>query len=238
MSSKVVIKYLGHATFLLTTPASRRALIDPWVMNNPACPEDDRSLDYLDLMLITHAHGDHFQDAEAIAKSCKPKIACIHEIGAYLEAKGVEKIHPMNKGGTQVLDDIRITMVDARHSSSFIQDGGAIYDGGEPAGFVLEFENGLRLYHAGDTCVFPGMQLIAELYQPDIAMLPIGDVYTMGPKEAACACRLLAAKKVIPMHYGTFPVLTGTPDKLREETKDHGVEIVELAPGEEYAVET
>ena len=228
----VLIKYLGHSTFLITTPAGKTLLIDPWVQGNPACPEKDKQLPAVDTMLITHGHADHMQDAVGIARKFKPKIACIHEISLYLGSKGVANVTGMNKGGSARLNDIRATMVNAHHSSAIIEDDGRIIYAGEPAGFIVEFENGFRIYHAGDTCVFGDMKLIADLYSPELLFLPIGDLYTMDPHEAAYACRLMNAKFVVPMHYGTFPPLTGTPEELRKLTADLGTQVLALKPGE------
>ncbi|MBI4464902.1 MAG: metal-dependent hydrolase [Acidobacteria bacterium] len=228
----VTYKYLGHATFLFTTPGGKRLLIDPWIQNNPACPVTDKQIDSLDTMLITHGHFDHIQDAVELGRRHKPQIGCIFEISVWLQRKGVENAHPMNKGGSQRINDVRVTMVDARHSCGILDDDGSIIYGGEAAGYVVEFENGFRIYHAGDTAVFGDMKIIAELYQPDLVFLPIGDLFTMSPKEAAYACRLMNAKKVVPMHYGTFPPLVGTPDELRRLTKDLGTEVIAIRPGE------
>ncbi|MDA2935367.1 metal-dependent hydrolase [Acidobacteria bacterium AH-259-D05] len=223
---------MGHATFIMTTPGGKSLLIDPWVQHNPACPEPDKQVDSLDTMLITHAHFDHIQDAVELAKTHQPQIGCIYEIANWLERKGVQRVNPMNKGGSQQLNDVRVTMVDARHSCGILEDDGTISYGGEAAGYVVEFENGFRLYHAGDTCVFGDMKIISELYQPELILLPIGDLFTMSPQEAAYACRLLNAKKVIPMHYGTFPPLTGTPQELQDLTRELGTEVIEINPGE------
>lgn len=225
-------KYLGHATFLFTTPAGKQLLIDPWVKNNPACPVADQELAALDTMLITHAHFDHIQDAVALARRFRPQVGCIFETGVWLQRQGVETVHPMNKGGTQTINDVRVTMVDARHSCGIQEEDGSILYGGEAAGYVVEFENEFRIYHAGDTAVFGDMKIIAELYQPDLIFLPIGDLFTMSPKEAAYACHLLSAKKVVPMHYATFPALTGTPEELRQLTMDIGTEVIVIRPGE------
>ena len=228
----VIIKYLGHSTFLFTTPAGKKLLIDPWVKNNPACPEADKKIESLDMMLITHGHYDHIYDGLELARQFKPKIGCIFEIACWLGRKGVKNTSAMNKGGSQQLDDIRVTMVDARHSCGITEEDGSIVYGGEAAGFVVEFENGFKVYHSGDTAVFGDMKIIAELYRPDLILLPIGDLFTMGPKEAAYACRLMNARKVIPMHFGTFPPLVGTPDQLRELTREQGTEVIPLKPGE------
>lgn len=207
-------------------------IIDPWVEHNPACPPEAKTLPGLDTMLITHGHGDHMQDAVALARKFQPKVACNFEISLWLAGKGVENVVGMNKGGGVELNDIRATLVNAFHSSS-ISEGDRVLYAGEAGGFVVEFDNGFTIYHAGDTCVFGDMKLIGEIYEPDLVLLPIGDLFTMGPKEAAVACRLLNAKRVIPMHYATFPPLTGTPEALREATRDQGVEVIALKPGEE-----
>ena len=228
----VEIQYLGQSTFLFTSPSGKRLLIDPWVEHNPACPEEAKRINRLDAMLVTHGHFDHIDDAVSLAKALGPQVVCIIELEQWLRSKGVSNILPMNKGGTQQVGDFQVTMVDARHSSGIQEENGSIVYGGEAAGFVVEFENGLRIYHAGDTCLFGDMGLIAEIYQPELIFLPIGDLFTMGPKEAAYACRLMKAEKVIPMHYGTFPLLTGTPDELAHLTQDLGTEVITMRPGD------
>lgn len=228
----VTIKYLGHSTFLFTTPGGKKLLIDPWVKSNPACPEADKKIQSLDMMLITHGHFDHIYDALELARQFEPKIGCIFEIANWLGRKGVKNTSAMNKGGSQQLGDVRVTMVDARHSCGITEEDGSIVYGGEAAGFVVEFENGFKVYHCGDTSVFGDMKIIAELYDPHLVLLPVGDLFTMGPKEAAYACRLMNARKVIPMHFGTFPPLVGTPDQLRELTRENGTEVIPLKPGE------
>jgi L-ascorbate metabolism protein UlaG (beta-lactamase superfamily) len=227
------ITYFGHSTFSITTPSGQVALLDPWVMTNPRCPESLKKLARVDAILLSHAHSDHLGDLLAIAKQFRPKLVAIFETCLWLASKGFEKeIHPMSKGGSQQIGDFGVTMTHAMHSNS-IDDNGELLYAGEPAGFIVRLPGGVTLYHAGDTALFGDMKLIAELYQPQLALLPIGDLYTLGPREAAYAIRLLGVKHVIPMHYATFPALTGTPEKLGEETKDiSGLTIHVLKPGE------
>ena len=228
----VSITWLGHGTVLYRSEKGRSVLVDAWVDSNPACPAAAKELRSLDLLLITHGHSDHFDDCFTLARKHKPDIVCMFEIAQYLQHKGIGKLHGMNKGGTVALHGIKITMVHAVHSSS-IREGDSFYPGGEPCGFVIELENGTRVYHAGDTAVHSDMKLIGEIYQPRIAALPIGDLYTMSPVEAAVAARMLGARTVVPIHHSTFPALTGTPAALREKLKDRpDIEVVEMKPGE------
>jgi L-ascorbate metabolism protein UlaG (beta-lactamase superfamily) len=226
------LTWLGHSAFRITTPSGSVILVDPWVQSNPACPEALKKFDRLDTMLITHGHFDHIADAVALAKEFQPQVAGIYETCAWLESKGVARTNAMNKGGTQTLGEIEITMVHAFHSCG-IQDGDKIIYGGEACGYIIRLPGRLTVYHSGDTAVFGDMKLISELYAPDVALLPIGDHFTMGPREAALAIRLLGVHHVIPIHHGTFPILTGTPDALRRLTQDiAGLEIHALKPGD------
>lgn len=227
------LTWLGHSTFKLVTRGARTVLMDPWVEGNPACPRELKTLDKIDVMTISHGHGDHMADAVTLAKKHKPTVVCNFEIHLFLQKKGVPTTSPMNKGGTQEVGGLKFTMVHAVHSGG-IEDGGQVVYGGEPCGFVIVLEDGTKIYHAGDTAVMSDMALIRELYAPEIALLPIGDLYSMSPREAAVAARMLRPKYVVPMHHGTFPALTGTPDMLREELTKLGVdtEVVPLRPGE------
>ncbi len=202
-------------------------------MTNPRCPEALKKVSRLDAIFLTHAHSDHLGDLLTLAKQHKPKVVCTFETYLWLESKGTgAQGMPGNKGGSQKVGDFEITMTHAFHSNSIEDHGQRIY-GGEAGGYIVTLPGGVSVYHAGDTAVFGDMKLIGEMYRPDVACLPIGDVFTMGPREAAMATRLLGVKHVIPMHYATFPLLTGTPEALRLESKDiAGLEVHALRPGE------
>jgi L-ascorbate metabolism protein UlaG (beta-lactamase superfamily) len=228
----IKLTWLGHSSFRVVTPKGTVIYIDPWVMQNPVTPESERNVTKADILLCTHGHFDHIGDAVAIAKKHNSKVVGIFELCLWMQKKGVQQIAPMNKGGTQQVEDVKVTMVNAVHSCGIQDNDGSIVYGGEACGFVVEFENGLKLYHAGDTAVFGDMELIHHLYAPDIACLPIGDHFVMSPKEAAYACSILHPKAVIPMHFGTFPVLSGTPASLRKLIADTAVEVIEMKPGQ------
>ncbi|MCC7415875.1 MAG: metal-dependent hydrolase [Acidobacteria bacterium] len=222
--------WLGHATFRMTTPGGRHLLFDPW-LTSPTCPESARAIDRLDLMLLSHGHDDHIADAVQTARQTGAHVLAPYELSVWLQQKGLRHVTGMNPGGTIRISGLSIAMVPALHSSSIVEDGRLVYLG-LAAGYVVTLENGLTFYFAGDTALFGDMRLIGEIYKPAIAFLPIGDLYTMGPEQAAKACELLGVKQVVPMHWGTFPGLTGTPAELRRLVEPRGVEVVELEPGE------
>ncbi len=226
----LAITWFGHATFLLRTPGGKRVLFDPWLTSNPSCPDSLKKPPKADLILASHGHFDHIEDLLSCARDSGAPAVGIFELCDWLGRKGVQNVSPMNKGGSQTIADLRITMTDARHSSGYFDNGQMVYMG-EPAGYVLTLEDGRTIYYSGDTCLFGDMRLIGEMYKPEIAFLPIGDRFTMDPAAAAKACEFLGVRQVVPMHWGTFPLLTGTPADLKKLVPP-GVEVLELKPGE------
>jgi L-ascorbate metabolism protein UlaG (beta-lactamase superfamily) len=224
------ITWLGHATVLVETEKGTRILIDPFIEHNPKYPKDYVLPEKIDYILLTHGHGDHISDVVPVAARHSSTVVAIYELAAYVEGKGVAKTIGMNLGGTVQLDDVAATMVDAKHSAGAQDEQGTHYVG-VAAGYVLTIAGGPVLYHAGDTAVFSDMKLIRDLYQPEVAMLPIGGHFTMGPKEAALATQFLTPSVVLPLHFGTFPPLTGTPKELAALV-DKSVKVVEWTPGE------
>jgi L-ascorbate metabolism protein UlaG (beta-lactamase superfamily) len=224
------ITWLGHATVLVQTATGTTLLIDPFIAQNPKYPKDFVLPEKIDYVLLTHGHGDHISDAVPVATKHGATVVAIYELSAYIASKGVKSTLGMNVGGTAQLGDVAVTMVEAKHSAAAQDERGTHYVG-VATGFVLTIAGGPVLYHSGDTTVFSDMKLIAQLYHPDVAMLPIGGFYTMGPKEAALAVEFLRPKTVLPLHFGTFPRLTGTPKELAGLIDSH-VEVLTCAPGE------
>jgi L-ascorbate metabolism protein UlaG (beta-lactamase superfamily) len=230
----VELTWLGHGGWRVDTPGGKRLYVDPWLAN-PKCPDGEAEPERMDVMALTHGHGDHIGDAVELGKKFSPRLVAIIELAAWLEGQGFPDAGNlgMNKGGTVETDGIKFSMTHAVHSSAMYDDGPPIYLG-EAAGFVVEFENGTKVYFAGDTAAFMDMQIIGRHLEPDVVVLPIGDHFTMGPRQAAVALELLGAKRCVPCHYGTFPMLTGTPDALREHAPD--VEVLSPEPGETISV--
>ncbi len=224
------IKYYGHSAFRITSPQGKIIFIDPWLSNPSSTGEKDNQAH---IILLTHAHGDHVGDTVEIARASGAKVYAIHEVYVYLSQKGISNAVGMNIGGHVKDGDLEFIMTQAVHSST-LQEGDTMLPGGDPAGFVIKLENGFTIYHAGDTGVFSSMSIIGELYKPDLALLPIGSHYTMGPEEAAYAVKLLKPRYVIPMHYGTFPILTGSPEEFKNLIDPSlNVEVVTVKVGEE-----
>ena len=232
--SKLSITWLGHSTFVLRSPGGTRIIIDPWVSTNPSCPESAKKIGDLDVMLVTHGHFDHTADAVSIARNSGAQVVAPYELSVWFQQKGLENVVGMNPGGTLKTHGLSVTMVPAMHSSSIEEDGKLLYMG-VATGYVIGFEDGQTAYFAGDTSVFSDMKLIGEMYRPSVAFLPIGDLFTMGPEQAAVAAEMLGVRQIVPMHYGTFPALTGTPARLRELVAPNAIDVLELKPGETSA---
>ena len=226
----IQITWLGHATFQIQVESGEVLLLDPWVEGNPAYPKAHK-IEKADAIAVSHGHGDHMGSVIPLAKQFGSKVVSIVEIGGWLGSKGVKNIIAFNKGGTVDLGFVKLTMTHALHTSS-ISDGDATLYGGEAASYLLTFKDGRRAFFAGDTAIFSEMALYAEIYRPELAFLPIGDYYTMSPEEAAYAARLLKVKEVIPMHFGTFPLLSGTPTMLEDRLSGSGIKVLALKPGQ------
>ena len=232
------ISWLGHGTFHIVTPGGQKLLIDAWVDTNPACPEEWKQRvrsEGIDAIFVTHGHFDHINDILELATLTDTKIVCIFDMVAWFTAQGVgeERMVGFNKGGTVEVAGVRATMTKAEHSSTY-NDNGTLISMGEAVGYVLRMENGFTIYHTGDTAVTYDMQIVGDLYQPDLTILPIGDLFTMDPRQAGYALKLIRSKYAIPSHFGTFPALSGTPAQLRQYAQEFGApaEVIELKPGE------
>jgi L-ascorbate metabolism protein UlaG (beta-lactamase superfamily) len=225
------LTWLGHASFRIDSPGGKRVYVDPW-LGNPKCPDAEKEPERIDLIALTHGHDDHVGETVQLAKRFGCPVIALVELRGWLSGQGLpeDMSQAPNKGGTAEAAGIKVTMTGAHHSSSAFGDDGTPIYLGEPAGLVIELEDGTTLYFAGDTNVFGDMQLIGRIYEPDVAVLPIGDHFTMGPREAAVALELLGTRRCVPCHYGTFPLLRGTPDELRRLAPD--VEVIAPDPGE------
>ncbi len=227
--SALSITWFGHATFLLTTPGGKRIVFDPWLTGNPKAPSGAK-IDKADVICVTHGHSDHTTDVAAVARATGAPVVAVYELANYFQQnKGVKDVVPMGSGGTADVKGLKISLTDAHHTSSI--DDGKTYIG-TACGFVVRLEDGRAIYFAGDTALFGDMRLIRELYAPEIAFLPIGDHFTMGPTAAAKAAEFLGVRQIVPMHYGTFPMLTGTPEELKTLVAPRGIDVLVMQPGE------
>ena len=227
------ITWLGHSTFIIALPNGKRIITDPW-LGNPNCPPafaKPEAVKPIDLIVVSHGHSDHIGDVVGVARATNAPVACMFEVGLYLTEKGLQNVKDMSIGGTQEVAGVTLTMTQATHSGSIVDAGRIVYLGGA-AGLVLRAPGMPTIYFAGDTGLFGDMKIIGEIYKPAIAFLPIGDLYTMGPDTAAIAAQWLGVRQVVPMHWGTFPVLTGTPTELKKHLGGTSIEVLELKPGQ------
>ena len=241
----VTLQWFGQAAVKITTPGGKVIVIDPFISKNPKTPaalKDLAKLGPVDPILLTHGHGDHIGDTVAIAATTGAKVALNADLGHSFAALGwltYKQMVRFNKGGpiAPIGPGITVTMVHAEHSSAVVHSDPetkkkTVLPGGEPAGYIVELDNGFTLYHAGDTGVFADMAFIGAYYEPDLALLPIGGHFTMDPKHAAYALReLLTTPMVIPTHYGTFGLLKGTPEQFIQALGDTPTKVVVMAPG-------
>ena len=228
--SALSITWFGHATFVVGTPGGRRIVFDPWLTGNPKAPAGAK-IDKADVICVTHGPSDHTGDVVSVARATGAPVVAVFELANYFQGKGLKDVVGMGVGGTVDVKGLKISMTPAVHTSSIEEDGKVLYVG-LATGFVVRLEDNRSIYFAGDTGVFGDMRLIRDMYAPEIAFLPIGDHYTMDPRAAALACEMLGVRQVVPMHYGTFPALTGSPDELKKLVELRGVDVLVLKPGE------
>jgi L-ascorbate metabolism protein UlaG (beta-lactamase superfamily) len=226
----LAITWFGHSTFVLTTPGGKRIVFDPWLTGNPKTPPGAK-IDTADVICLTHGHHDHSGDVVAVARATGAPLVAVFELANWFQGKGLKDVIGMGVGGTVEVKGLKISMTPAVHTSSIEEDGRVHYVG-LATGFVVRMEDNRAIYFAGDTALFGDMRLIKDLYAPEIAFLPIGDHYTMDPAAAAKACELLGVRQVVPMHYGTFPALTGSPEALKTLVEPRGIDVLVLKPGE------
>lgn len=237
IGKNTTITWLGHSTFHIVTPEGKRVLIDAWLDGNPACPDAWKQTvrEGLDALFLTHGHVDHTGDLIDIASETGATIVCQFDLVSWLQSKGIaqDKIIGYNKGGTVDVAGIKATMTTAQHSSTLVEDG-KIIPMGTAAGFIMRFSTDFTIYVTGDTAVTYDMLIMGDLYQPDLVILPIGDFFTMDPRQAAYALKLIRARYAIGCHWGTFPILTGTPEALEQACKEFNVDtkILPLRPGD------
>jgi L-ascorbate metabolism protein UlaG (beta-lactamase superfamily) len=224
------ITWFGHATFVVTTPAGKRIVFDPWLTGNPKAPAGAK-IDKADVICLTHGHSDHSGDVVAVARATGAPLVAVFELANWFQGKGLKDVIGMGVGGTVEVTGLKISMTAAVHTSS-IEENGKVHYVGLATGFVVRMADHRAIYFAGDTSLFGDMRLIGDLYAPEIAFLPIGDHYTMDPVAAAKACEMLGVRQVVPMHYGTFPALTGSPEELKKLVEPMGVDVLVLKPGE------
>jgi L-ascorbate metabolism protein UlaG (beta-lactamase superfamily) len=232
------LTFAGHSSVFLNCSDGKLDFvigIDPWLSNNPLCPIELREPKELDLIIVTHGHSDHAEDVVGLTKRLGSSIIANYELGLLFHEDGVphEKIIPINKGGTVTYKGLHITLTNAFHSSSYTSEKHRTKYAGEPCGVVVRDTNN-SVYHAGDTNLFGDMHYIKQLYNPTVCLLPVGDRFTMGPKEASIAAEIIGANVNIPIHHSTFPLLTGTPQSFQNECIQRGLQSVILTPGEEF----
>ena len=237
-NAKAHITFFGHSTVLIESEHGTKVMIDPFLDGNPSCPSELQDPGQIDVICLSHGHGDHASSAVTLAKKYGPKVCATFELANLLIADGVPEgnVEFMNKGGCVAIAEngLKIHMTNAFHSSSYISSDGTNHYAGEAAGIVVELESGRTIYHAGDTCLFGDMKLIGDRFKPALALLPVGDRFTMGPEDAATAAKLVQASTVIPIHHSTFPGLSGTPEDFAKQLENTSIDLQLLAPGQTY----